>query len=293
MTAQGNEDNCVVGTYMVAFLDVLGQSDDIRGLPGQPRNRDEEEQLHDGMLRICDTVDTLRQVFCAGIEVFAALPQQEFRRLSLKQQAAIRPHLTNRLKVHSFADTSIVYMPIGNENPIPSVGVWSSLRVCCEAMITMLSLEHPIRGSVTVGRCCEMYDSEVYGKAALEAYDLERYVARYPRIVIGLLSFLAELAERTHAEPEIQALSQTLARDSLALIARDCDGESILDYLGKMYLRDIRTRPDEEVRSAYEFLLRKRVELRQAKDEKLYCRYGRAIEYYESRSELWPGVIGG
>jgi hypothetical protein len=243
----------------------------------------------------CDTVRVLRQIFLSGSEVADALPEQQFRLLSDEQQAALKPHLVNKLKVHSFADTTVVYMPIEDENPVPSVGVWNTLRLCCEAMICLTAFGYPIRGSVTVGFACEMYAREVYGPAALRAYDLEKDVARYPRIVIGqeLLCYLSGLCKGEHATPIVRELCRSRARDCVALTANDNDGERILDYLGETYLRDIRDRPDEEVRSAYEYLMRKREALHSTKDEVLYCRYGRTIEYYESRSALWPGAIGG
>src|SRR5207249_12066685 len=76
---------------------------------------------------------------------------------------------------------------------------------------------------------------EIYGTALERAYLLECNVAQYPRIVIGeeLWNYLnCVLREFGNRSDGLARAITAIAEKCIGLIAKDTDGQSILDYLG-------------------------------------------------------------
>jgi hypothetical protein len=165
-------------------------------------------------------------------------------------------------------------------------------------MLTSLASKHPLRGGIDVGLATEIGPDEIYGTALERAYLLECKEAKYPRILIGdelwryLNVALANFQSQT--TPEAKSITAIIGKIS-GLIATDCDGNRILDYLGPTIVDH--ARPGDEkgrvVKSIYDFVLAEQKRINEANDPELIARYQAFRRYIESRLHLWSLKVEG
>ena len=138
---------------------------------------------------------------------------------------------------------------------------------------------------------------EIYGTALERAYLLECNVAQYPRIVIGeeLWNYLnCVLREFGNRSDGLARAITAIAEKCIGLIAKDTDGQSILDYLGPVVLgNSVPAHKDSIIRPAYEFVLAEQQRLAAAGNLKLVERYSLIRQYFESKLPLWGVPISG
>lgn len=243
-----DENDLVLGSYLVAFLDVLGQREKFRQLR-LPKSHEEYKTV-EGVLR--DTVGfvlSLRRVFRKNFESF----QAGLNSLPAEAKAKSTPDFVG------FSDSFIAFVALRNEDEhlTPNVRIYSTLSAACVVMLTSLASEHSLRGGIDIGLAVEMCPGEIYGTALERAYLLECRDADYPRITIGdeLWNYLSvcRLEFEKLTTPTARFLAKLIQKD-MEFISVDTDGRRILDYLGPGIV-SISTDQKATVKSAYEFVL--------------------------------------
>jgi hypothetical protein len=259
-----------VGWYLVAFVDVLGQSKllrQMRVLPDETNQRQMQEFI-DLLNKTAGVVKSLRDVFHSFFEGYGKL--------------------NTDLKSYMFSDFVVFFLSLG-ENKTPFEGIFAVLASGASTLLMMLSGGHAIRGGIDIGIGIELSDGDVYGAALAKAYDLESKTARYPRIVIGdnLFNYIHK-----NAKQNINVLRSTndkTAYDCTRLLGIDDDGLPFLDYLGEGFKQDIAKnclRPGT-VKRAYDFVMHESARCKRDKEPKLAFRYSLLRNYFEHRMYLW------
>lgn len=279
------------GYFAVAFLDVLGQQDEWKGMAGLPRNPGEHEALLGNLRRTVGYVDSLRSDirntmagFTKGSSLDARLPEKErgeFRRL---RNADAR--------IHVFSDTLVVSTSLAETEtvPCPINGLYNSIAASTIVMLTAMAQGHVLRGSIEVSTGIRMPESgEVYGPALNEAYRLESKEADYPRIVIGrgMLEYLN--AMRHGDTTPAQKATAVIAQNCLKFLTRDLDGKTILDYLNPAPFKMMDSLPGPDIadliRLVGQHITQETEKWRKAGNSLHIGRYDRLRGYFNSRVE--------
>lgn len=276
--------NYTLGCYLVAFLDVLGQREKFRGLQ-LPKSPEEQASVGEVLRQTAGFVVELREQFQRQFVAF----ENGLANLRQQTKEPVRPSFV------SFSDTFVTSVPLwskdGNEL-INVVTVCSALLAASAVMLTSLASRHALRGGIDVGLATEIAPGEIYGTALERAYMLECREAQYPRIVIGqeLWNYLNVAIKyfNNQKTPEGKAIAAVIKK-SIEMIATDCDGKKILDYLGKVtveYAGNERAKyAAHMVRPSYDFVLTE--QKRVSADAKLAPRCKLLCQYFESRLALW------
>lgn len=270
-----------LGHHLVLFLDVLGQRDRFRGL-ALPKDNSEQTLVQEVLRQTAGFVLGLRDLFRTQFTLF-----EQGANASRFSTEPLSPNLVG------FSDSFVVSVPLRHEGDdlVPIVRVFSALSAAATMMLTSLASKHGLRGGVDVGLAVELTPGEIYGTALERAYLLEHNVAQYPRIVIGeelwnyLNSVLRDFGNRSNGRA--RAIT-AIAQKCIGLIAKDSDGQSILNYLGPVIVENsVPAHKDSIIRPAYEFVLAEEQRLTAAGNLKLVKRYSLIRQYFESKLHLW------
>jgi len=271
-----------LGHHLVAFLDVLGQRDGLRGLK-KPANAQEEDEVKEVLRQMAGFVVELRTVFQNQFEAFEAGTPSMQRHT----KEPLRPSFTG------FSDSFVTSVPLREEGHelVPIVTVFSALSAACVVMLTALASKHPLRGGIDVGLATEIGPGEIYGTALERAYLLECRVAKYPRLVIGDELWKYLNAALTHFESQTTPVAKAITaivRKTMQMIVTDADGRRVLDYLGLVMVEN--AGPDHGqlmIQPAYDFVLTEQKLMLSKGDPELIGRYVLLRRYFESRLGPW------
>jgi hypothetical protein len=271
-----------LGHHLVAFLDVLGQRDRLRGLK-KPANAQEEDEVKEVLRQMAGFVVELRTVFQNQFEAFEAGTPSMQRHT----KEPLRPSFTG------FSDSFVTSVPLREEGHelVPIVTVFSALSAACVVMLTALASKHPLRGGIDVGLATEIGPGEIYGTALERAYLLECRVAKYPRLVIGDELWKYLNAALTHFESQTTPVAKAITaivRKTMQMIVTDADGRRVLDYLGLVMVEN--AGPDHGqlmIQPAYDFVLTEQKLMLSKGDPELIGRYVLLRRYFESRLGPW------
>jgi hypothetical protein len=147
----------VFETRLIAYVDVLGWTELIRS----PR----------------DSEDVMRKIFAGTSHLEAAIWSEGERRGDFAQAAI---PFGKSIVVSYFSDT-IIYSCL----PEPDEASWVAVQVqrLCGNLLTR---GHYTRGAVTVGDLLhDESNGTIVGQALIEAHEIERSVAKYPRVVVA------------------------------------------------------------------------------------------------------------
>lgn len=260
--------------YLVAFIDILGQKEALQELERLPKTDEEREVLYQTLKKTYGVVDKFRTRF-----------KRYFDEIRNADKEC-------KIRLHSFSDAIIIHVPLGQRlNQIPMIDIYASIATCAAVFLDMLSEQHACRGGIEVGVAGEMYEGEIYGAALNKAYQLEKHIALYPRIVVGqmLIDYLMIHKESDQSD----ASTKEMARKCLRLLKQDIDGHPFLDYLGEEFMELMRHIPlkDGTVEKAYDFVKAEAVRWKQQKNTTLAFRYNLLGNYCASRLSLWQDVL--
>jgi hypothetical protein len=160
-------------------------------------------------------------------------------------------------------------------------------------MLVQLAMGHPIRGGLDVGTGMDV-DGELFGAGLVKAYRLESTRAQHPRLVVGsgLVDYLRASAQAPGVELA-RRFERQMASGLLGLVAKDEDGEWIVDYAGpkarEFIVGNLDAREIGMFPQARAFAHRCRSEFQQqgVQGEKLFGRYSKLVRYLDARAALW------
>lgn len=275
--------------YVVAFVDILGQREQLRKLKSFPENKEEIQWSIQIMQRTAGRSLKVRE----GLETF--FKEFENRREEdgfYEKLPEDKRHLFEhnpQVHVYGLSDAVVLAVPLGkpkNEH-IPLMGTLRVLGAVSAVMVTSLLAEHPLRGGIEMAPGI-MVEKEFFGPALAMAYDLESHFAEYPRVIFGprLLGYLRHVSQGIDSEIEDVRFAAGFAKQCLAMGVQDTDGRTALDFFQvpdgglevRQYVSD----------KALGFVREQCQRFLDSGDEKLRGRYHRLLVYLENRIAQWP-----
>lgn len=279
--------------YVVALLDVLGQSQKLASLDYLPTTADEQDRFDQEIQGVFRPVLTLRESFAThasetATNVVSFLSQRRHRQVSVAPGVVPNP-LVRFMQV---ADAVIAFAPALDESNHLNVGIiFSFLCACAVSVVSSLEDGVPIRGAIEIGMGALLPERDLYGPAISNVHSMESKQACYPRVLIGpkLKANLEALRERDTATPEHEDYSE-LAKECLEMMFVDDDNRVTLDYLGQAFLDALQERPQwsSARRKASAFVRTERARFERDGPAKLQRRYDRLFRYFESRGLFRP-----
>jgi hypothetical protein len=284
------KDDLYFEYYLVAFVDILGQQEDLIKMQNLPGNEKQHKRFIEAVKRTVLKVEFVRDSFSLYFQKM--LEQKSDTSLiptRFKNQFIATLENPNIFS-YGFSDSFIIALPLSkiNFNQLAN-GVHSTLTAVCG--IGLLSLIHnlPLRAGLDVGLACKIYKTEIYGPALASAYSLENKIAEYPRFVVGegLRDFLLCYENKKCKNLMDEVARNTINRCSNYVIT-DSDDVYMLDYLGDAIKKefDNEFRPND-IRKAWEFINTECKRFSEIGNYKLYKRYSRLKKYFQSKKDVW------
>ena len=288
-------NNLILGHYVVAFIDLLGQQEFLRNLSVLPNSNDplELEKVKNDLKNTYGAVSGMRKFFKDSFDGFSRKPN-ELSGLTLQQTREFNSLNNHPIKFQSFSDSVVIFMPLRTDTAkLPVRGIWGIFGAAATTFLCCLAIGHPIRGGIDVGIGMDITKNEIYGPALSRAYTLESRISNYPRIVVGneLVRYLETLRDQTPHDLASE-VAKYMSRQCLECLATDDDGYPIIDYLGKSY-RDLFGEVIDAtvVEKAHHNVLNFCAKFQNEKNGKLAFRYTLLRNYFEDRLHLWEELF--
>lgn len=279
------EDILNISYYVVAFVDLLGQKEALKGVDRLPKNEDEKAAFVAALKKSAGIVTDLNQSLKSFLEGASRTSMNQDVPKPLRDM--VEQMTKWKLKHQRFSDGLVLYASLNNEeHACPVVGVGTLLLLCSSLMLLSLAKGHPVRGGIDIGVGMELYADELYGPALAKAYELENRVAQYPRIVLGdtLIEYLVLGSKKSTSDPLVDSFWKQVSETCLTYVAEDTDGCWILDYLGPGVQESLRNGMTEDILSKVcDFVGEQGTKHRAEKNSKLVMRYLMLSAYLESK----------
>jgi hypothetical protein len=285
----------VAHNYCVAFIDLLGQRDAMRGqgLLKLMESDDELKAFHDVLRNSIGAIIKLQE---RAEDLLAPVLKKNLdspRRAALsKDQHEIWDEMNlTRIKTQRWSDGLMTYVSLGDiDIKCRMNGVFNVFNLAATLCLLGLATGRPIRGAIEIAWGVELNHNELYGPAVARAYELESEIAQYPRIVIG--SETVRLLEAHAANPAEDVFSKTdreLATLCLDMLIQDIDGYWILHYLGERFQFVVTHGQHIELYgAARKFVLSQLVTHQTQRNTKLAFRYAQLLQYFDSHEPTKP-----
>lgn len=274
--------------HIVAWIDLLGQTEALERIPDIPRTSEERQHFVDALK---PTFGRIRRVR----ELVVNLHNQMTQPLSLpegkytdEQRVIFNRHTTANIS-HSFvADSAMMNICLqSKERQIPPVySIYTMFEQLSLLMLSSLAASAPIRGAIELGICAELEKGEIYGQAISRAHYIENKCAHYPRIVIGpkLANYLKIIEEQCQ-QSSLPHVEKSLLVHWASLIKEECeqdtyDGQYILSYLRQCKKGAVARSDDTLEREASSFIDKSLSEYRANGNAKLAERYSVLKDYF-------------
>ena len=284
-----NSSDLRFANYAVCYIDLLGQRDALKGqalLPDDHDTPDGREKLISTLKKSIGSIVSLQESseqFIKGSEIetdlFDHIPSEHIS-LAKKMRKSI-------VQVQRWSDGLMLYTPLTDTDHFPISSI-SDLIVQAGALCYLgLAKGSPLRGGIEIGWAVELHEKELYGSAVARSYELENYVAGYPRIVLGndLMDYIISLT-RAGAESIEYRYQKNRAEMCLNYISLDTDGRPFINYLGENYVHDISGKNNSAIYgAARKYIVDQLAEHRKTQNTKLAFRYTHLLQFFDNFSE--------
>lgn len=285
------EDVIHCGWYVTLLVDVLGQREAISLLASLPETEEQKANYLSAVKDSAGKVDEVRRsiskFFKSFVDASSSIPLNQLTNEQRMQCDILNDH---RIGTQMFSDTVIAYSPLSTDaGRVSTHGVYTMVLAAASTLIHCLSDEVALRGGIDVGVAMELHDNDLYGPALMTVDDLEKKVAKWPRIVVGkgLMQFLHQMM-RTPCADLVDQMNCKLAETCLSIIAPDVDSVTIIDYLGDAFRRTFGSENQRPiVEDGLAFARREQERFSQKGDYKHTLRYSLLRQYYEERMAKW------
>jgi hypothetical protein len=278
-----DKDTIIFGHYLVAFVDLLGQRDRLRKLDSLPSDKISPEYS--------DFVDVVKGTIGAvdDLQKTASKYFNSFTKNENNNPLDLLPSFSKlnktKIKFQHFSDGLVIYVPLKtDEYYSPSKGVYGALAACGGLCLLGLAKKKPVRIGVSIGVAAELRENELYGKAIADAYELESYIAQYPRIVLSddVLDYLLSYANSECKQSDLERqITKEMAQASLKMQSRDFDGRVIINYLGDFFRNHLMGGLDDEIyKLAKSYIDEQLKEHQENQNSKLAFRYAMLQSYF-------------
>jgi hypothetical protein len=286
-TAQDRE--WIAYNYCVAFVDLLGQRDALRGqgLLVRPQSDEQRKAFHEILRNSIGAIIKLQE---RAEEMLAPILQQNLdspRRaaLPLEQQPIWDEMQRTRITTQRWSDGLVLFACLGDtEIRCQMNGIFGIFGLTGSLCLLGLATGHPIRGAIEIAWGVELRPNELYGPAVARAYEIESEIAQYPRIVVGpeTVRFL----QAHSVNPGQDVFSQTdreFASLCLDMLVQDADGHWLLHYLGERFQFAVtHTQHAELYGMARKFVYDQLFTHQANRNTKLAFRYSHLVQYFDA-----------
>lgn len=280
-TKELRPDDLLFANFAVTFMDILGQSEDLKGCGFAPGNREEAIRLARSFFT---KIENLHDWFDDFFKHSQAEP--DVSNVPERFRDDFRKNMQCNIDFQKFSDGLMAYTSLHTETKTaPLNGIYSLLAT--SGTICLMSLAHgqPMRAGIEAAWGVQKEgwagSKELYGCAVAEAYALESKIADYPRVVVGknLIQYLSDMKNLKGSEIADEIV-RNMAELCLNIIVQDQDGQYIVDYLGKTFNQ---SNPDivEQYRNEAIAFINNQIEIHVAnQDKKLEERYKKLLHYF-------------
>jgi hypothetical protein len=271
---------------LVAFVDLLGQREELAKLAALPHTAESRPAVEQGLRRTAARVVRTRKAFGDYFRV-AATNRQSLRGLTPSQVTEYNRMRSLTFHQIGFSDSFAISVPL-RETPefgaaTAAVGVWAALYGLTGMSLASLAEGVPLRAGIDVERGIDIFENEVYGPALVNAYQLESRAAQYPRSVVGdgLLRYLDYLEGQPQTN-KWSGIPKTLAPRCRRLICQaPDDGRHMLHMLSDDILT-LGQKFTEPASIANKWAREERDRFDQEGNDKLAGYYARLVKYFEA-----------
>ena len=268
----------VLSNYAAAFIDLLGQRDQLKGCDLLP------DKIEDVVPLAQASIAAIRWLHDGLAHFYSALtedPGDGDKKIDHPRAGEIR---AVALKYQRFSDGLVIYLSLmGEVRPEVVNGLYGLIASSGSLCLLGLTGKRPVRGGIAIAWGAELNENELYGCVVARSYELESKIAGFPRIVVGehVANYLQSVMRLDGDDLAIRYCRE-LAAVTHSLLGRDTDGTLIVDYLGQGFRKYIaKTLKSDDYRGASDFIKEQLDHWRAAGDEKLFQRYVALKTYFE------------
>lgn len=278
-------DKIFIEDYLVAFVDLLGQQEELAKMVSLPLESD-TEAYQDFIKVIQKTIGAVKGLQRDTENFFNAFLKNKNNPIK-----NIIPRMgTREIKFQNFSDGLVIYVPLGNRHESSAMSAVYGVLISC-GLLTLLGLakKQPVRVGISVGLATEV-DGDLYGKAVADAYIAESKVAQLPRAIVteNVLDYI-NFKSASSSDNIVDQFEVSLVDTCKKILSYDYDGNAIINYLGEDFLTLVESEgflSETVVPKAYEFVL-EQLELHQLqKNSKLAMRYSLLHGYFSHHLDL-------
>lgn len=227
--------------YIVAIVDILGQSEKLAHLEIDPAISRESEEFKRFKLLFNETFGVVID-FRESIKNLNDLLAKESEKpefIPLAYSERYRKCSKANVSCDFFSDLAILSICL-TKNFAVSASLSSLFVNLSLLFLNSLAKGVPLRGAIDVGQGMKMDEGDIYGSGLNRAYKLERDEADYPRIVFGR-TFINYFEALSKMDPDTfeKARNLDILESLKPYIEEDSDGEYILSYLASRFIEGL------------------------------------------------------
>ncbi len=272
--------------YCMAFIDLLGQRDAMKGEGLLPLFQSEEDE-ENFKKRIKESIGQVVRLQENAAYFLSDRPMLSIQdQLSEEERRVYDESKLLTMKQQRWSDGLVLYTSMQGKVPMNAIfDIFGTAGALC---LIGLGQKDPIRGGIDISWGAELHEGEVYGAVVANSYELET-IAQYPRVIVGdrVVQYLKVAIEQCDENDKAQLMNKELAELCLKMVAPDTDGYFIINYLGESfteaYTKDNSTAFFKE---AYSFAQEQYIIHQKAQNSKLAIRYNWLLSYFEAHKEF-------
>jgi hypothetical protein len=274
--------------YLVAIIDVLGQSNAVLEGDTYPPTIEELEKTRSNLRETSEYIKSLRETLRNHYKKYRK-NRGVFSGLSDSQKKIEQKMRTYIAEQRSVSDAIIINVPLKNntENSVPINNILSTFQGICIVYNKALAEQKPIRGGRDVGLGTKIGHMEVYGSALVKAYQLESERADYPRILVGeALWQYINYVENQKVDTQFSRRAKELATECKTYVKR-FHNQLFLDVIGEAVKTSDLNIDSSLVSRGYSYIVSYQRDSIMKNDQEIASRYKKLKEYYDSRLKHW------
>ena len=279
------------GEYVVAYVDILGQTDQMEQIKNFFIADIPQEMLDDVAVITVGAVEPVREMLS---ELYTSSAKPANPKISVPDQDKAefeRLRATSRINYRFSSDSILAYIELRATGC--QLNDWFAIRdiliAVGGAMLGALVMESSFRAAIELGIGTQLADGDLYGPIRAEIYKLEKG-ADYPRIIIGP-RFFDHMKSFSEGRPQIPCITEKEAIGSknvvdfcMKQVAEDPnDGRLILDYLANDFILKgdpLESEIYSSARGYIEQVIQKRSNI---ENDKVLGKFLRLRTYFDSR----------
>lgn len=283
------EDKLIFGGHLVAFIDILGQSHQLKELY-KIKWWEDRMGVKDILSSTYGSVLKLRKDMSTIIETFSKPSTEEQLGQVIPQEIRNVYNKATKTKIitQNVSDSIILTVQLQIiDSIIPLRSVFGVLGGIGISMMTALNRGFCFRAGIEFGPCVfDKNSNEVYGSALSESVSYEKK-ADCPRIIVGdhLFEYLNDFSNLKEGS-ELYNINAAIAKRCLSIVSKDQDGLYCVDYLGKRFKETLGSVDSSPmIKGAIQFITKQIDEHKS--DPKIHGKYLKLKNYFESRRDVW------